>query len=620
MSRVNKDSSNVVPVVLFVFNRHKQLQQTLECLKQNKVNLLYVFADGPRDEQDDQDIAKVRALIDDIGWAKKIIKRYSKKNKGLSSSIQSGLNDVFSNHKKAIIIEDDICIAPGFYEYITAALDKYESDNRIFGVTGLRYPFRRNNLDSIPDSVFLEKRFCSWGWATWSDRWWNVQFSSPQLFRKIDSDKVDLGVGGEDLPIAAAELRKGNLKGAWDVYCFLNMLINKQYFVWPKYSLVENTGLNEGTHVEPNSNTKWTLGWEAKHLDLSALPSTPRFYKEVNKDFVNYFLSHAEAKSTISLKRTKHIASKLKDFAKKRLVGVFGVSHWYLRGHRWLSCRRLASYCFYKAKRLLHQDISFYAPSQSDQPIDVYMPTIEKDAKMLGHALDGIRRQVVNPVKDIYVVAPRSATKVQEIAKKHHCKFIDESSILPFDKNSINYVHNGENRNGWIYKMLLNLYADKTCKQRYILILDSDTVFIRPQVFIYKGKPLFNLSDEYHRPYFEANKKILGLEHKLTRSFITHYMLFDAEVLKKLRTSLEEKWHKPWHRAITDNIDKSIGSSFADYEIYGDYFTEHLKLPCIYNYWNNVSLGIDDFKDFSELAKKSRRRYGSISLHNYERD
>ena len=49
-----------IPVALFVYNRDEILRRTLDCLKNNGVELLYVFSDGPKDN--DEDARKVQRV------------------------------------------------------------------------------------------------------------------------------------------------------------------------------------------------------------------------------------------------------------------------------------------------------------------------------------------------------------------------------------------------------------------------------------------------------------------------------------------------------------------------------------------------------------------------------
>ena len=76
---------------------------------------------------------------------------FQDKNLGLSESIQFGLNEVFKEYESCVVIEDDVCIAPGFYDFISTCLSTYKDRAEIAGITGLRYPFNRRNLDKIKE-------------------------------------------------------------------------------------------------------------------------------------------------------------------------------------------------------------------------------------------------------------------------------------------------------------------------------------------------------------------------------------------------------------------------------------------------------------------------------------
>lgn len=304
-------TSPVTPVVLFVFNRHKQLHKTLQCLRKNNIPKLIVFADGARNENDNAGIAKVRGLIDAIDWVP-VEKHYSKNNKGLSESIQAGLNKVFKTYQQAIVVEDDVCVAPSFYSYMVTCLDRYKDDERISGVTGLRYPFDRSTLDKTRDDVFLSPRFSSWGWGTWKRQWDTLDFKPKKLLQQIDSKKVDVATGGEDLPHAVEEIREERLTGCWDVYFYMNMVLQQRYFVWPKYNMVANTGLTEGTHAHGEAPS-WELKWERTPSDSSelSLPERLVISPSLLTDFLAFFKPEnlqkesAEASSRLHIRYNK---------------------------------------------------------------------------------------------------------------------------------------------------------------------------------------------------------------------------------------------------------------------------------------------------------------------------
>jgi hypothetical protein len=302
------------------------------------------------------------------------------------------------------------------------------------------------------------------------------------------------------------------------------------------------------------------------------------------------------------------------------LKQTWAVKRIVVKGRPLLTTRRFFSLIYLQSKKALHLDYSFYMPAPSSVPIDVFMPVVEKDAETLGYSIRSIRDKVKHPISNIYIVSPASALSVKRVAEQEKCVFVDESTVLPFTKDRIKYVHNGENRGGWIFKMLLNLSSDSVCRERYILIVDSDVVFLRPRIFVYKNKSMFNLSDFYHQPYFDADVRIMGLKHRISRSFISHFMIFDTEALKKLRQSIKQAQGREWYDGIIDNLDVSEGSSFADYEIYGDYFVEVLKWPHIFNYWSSLDLTIDKLSQLPELIPTLQNKLSTITFHNTNRD
>ncbi len=278
------------PVALFVFNRYKDLPKTLEGLKGNSIEKLYVFSDGPRNQADKVLIDKVRRIIREIDWVDIEIVEYQA-NQGLSKSIQKGLDQVFAKHDRTIVIEDDIYVAPGFYKYMQQCLETYKDNSEVAGVTGLRYPFRRKHLPSDSD-VFFAPRFSSWGWGTWKRFWEQVDFNRPSLVAKVETAGITPAeVAGKDLAPTYQAFASGELTGCWDVHCLLSILVNRQVFVWPTHNFIQNTGLSEGVHA--SGEETWSLEWEMGYNGTTyRLPQRAVHDQALLKDFVNYFSNH----------------------------------------------------------------------------------------------------------------------------------------------------------------------------------------------------------------------------------------------------------------------------------------------------------------------------------------
>lgn len=257
-----------------------------------------------------------------------------------------------------------------------------------------------------------------------------------------------------------------------------------------------------------------------------------------------------------------------------------------------------------------------HSVTPSELTLDIVMPTTDKDIVTLGHSIKGIKRYLKHPIDQIYLVAPDSKI-IRQVCADFSCTFIDESTVLPLKIEEINYHVDGVNRNGWMFQQFLGWSGGEFCKQRYYLVLDSDTVYVRPQVFEKKGQFVFNCSDEHHRPYFDVYERLTGEKPPFPFSFTSHQMLYDTQVLAELKTLLEDRHGKPWYQAILETIDKTQMSAHSDYETYGQYYFSRYRKNVILEYWFNHSLPREDIENYD--FNQADPRFKSISFHSWKK-
>lgn len=262
-------------------------------------------------------------------------------------------------------------------------------------------------------------------------------------------------------------------------------------------------------------------------------------------------------------------------------------------------------------KPLIHLDKQYRKNIYSDTPIDIFIPTTEKDIGLLEQVIISVKKYVKHNIKSIYIVSSESQF-LQNLALKHACVFINERSLLGFSKGDLKYNVNGNDRSGWLFQQLLKLSADNIITQDYFLVIDSDTIFTRPKIFLYKNKMIFDQSEEWHEPYHNVFNKIFGFKTKSRLSFITHYMLFNKYYLKEMKQYIEQKHGKVWIDVVLENVDYNSNSGFSEYETFGNFMLEYHKKSMIREYWFNYSS--------SEYPQILPNFFKSLSLHSYKRD
>jgi hypothetical protein len=255
---------------------------------------------------------------------------------------------------------------------------------------------------------------------------------------------------------------------------------------------------------------------------------------------------------------------------------------------------------------------------KSDRQIEVFIPTAVKDLQVLPHCIDGVRRNVKHPIPRIYVVAPPSR-EIQDVCEQKECTFVDERHLLDMDLGKIDLVVNGVDRSGWIFQQFLKWSADGVTQSPQYLVVDADTVFIKPQVFERNGKTIFNYSDESHRPYFEMYRRLLGESVLLPVSFTSHQMLYDRKMLMELKARMEQIHQCGWKEAILRNLDRRELSGVSDYDTYGHFVLLHHPECMAIEYWWNLALRRKkNLVGVNWLRLKYGAKYKSISFHSYK--
>ncbi len=250
----------------------------------------------------------------------------------------------------------------------------------------------------------------------------------------------------------------------------------------------------------------------------------------------------------------------------------------------------------------------------SDEEIDVIIPIIAKDLKILPLCLEGVKNCVANKVKDIYIVAPDEPA-IREFCTERQLRYIDENSVFGYSPKQLGLVtSSGDNRSGWLFQQFLKLAGTiGTC--RYYLCIDADHVLVRPHVFLTdNGKTVFYMSYEEHQPYYKLIKKLIpGI--KLSKlSYVAHKMLFDKERVKALhRTLTRYNGGKPWQQVILDNIDRNVLSGFSEFETYGNFVTENkIQRP-----WKQKTLHHNKIADYETLRKRYASSRWSVTFPEY---
>ncbi len=247
----------LAPIILFVYNRPWHTEQTLEALAKNHLaeeSILYIYCDGPKENatpEDVNNIEEVRKLLRKKQWCKEIIINERDKNLGLAASVIQGVTEVIEKHGRVIVLEDDILTGTYFLKFMNDGLILYESEPKVFGVSGYSYP----GTALIKDPTYFLPIASSWSYGTWVERWGKVNFNSVQLLNEVDAKQLKHKLNFGNYPYY--EMLKDQIEAkndSWAIRFYTSMFLNNGFFLFPNKSLVQNIGFdNSGTHCKTDN-------------------------------------------------------------------------------------------------------------------------------------------------------------------------------------------------------------------------------------------------------------------------------------------------------------------------------------------------------------------------------
>ena len=247
----------LAPVLLFTYKRLAQTRQTVSSLQQNMLadkSELFIFSDGPKGEQDILQVQAVRDYLHTLSGFKKITIIESVVNKGLAGSVITGVTQVINEYGNAIVLEDDLLLAPNFLVYMNAALAKYENEPKVYSISG--FIFELHHDVAYEYDVFFTRRHCSWGWAIWKDRWNEIDWQVGDYgeFERSPAKQAAFNGIGSDLGSMLNKQMTGKLD-SWAIRCIYHQFKNGSYTAYPLTSKVINIGFGEGaTHTHSRFN------------------------------------------------------------------------------------------------------------------------------------------------------------------------------------------------------------------------------------------------------------------------------------------------------------------------------------------------------------------------------
>ncbi|MDP5230860.1 MAG: glycosyltransferase [Cellulophaga sp.] len=230
------------PIVVVAYNRPRSLKRLLSSLEKGNYlsqEIPLIISIDKADSNED-----VLAIANEFSWefgVKEV--NYQAENLGLRAHIlQCGA--LSQKYGAVIVLEDDLYVAPNFYEFAIQALEFSEDKVYLGGISLYNHQYNVNVEDNFSP---VEDGFDNWYFqfaSSWGQAWTEQQWSK---FMEWYNNRPSINEN-EKIP---AFIRSWSEK-SWLKYNISYLILENLYFLYPKISLTTNFS-DAGTHIGQDS-------------------------------------------------------------------------------------------------------------------------------------------------------------------------------------------------------------------------------------------------------------------------------------------------------------------------------------------------------------------------------
>jgi hypothetical protein len=257
-----KDFVCTTPIALIIFNRPDLAQRVFAEIRKVRPEKLLVIADAPRPNREDdiENCALVRNMIETIDWGCEVIKNYSPIHLGCGRRPATGIDWIFSLVEEAIILEDDCLPHPTFFPYCQELLKRYSDDRRIMSISGNNFQYGRRRT---ADSYYFSRYTQTCGWATWKRAWQHYDFDM-KIWPEVRNGQWLFDIFGSMQVVAHNHQPQFEMTGGMRIAQYWHRMFEAAYQkkidAWD-FQFAFASFLQSGLHILPNLNLISNIGY-----------------------------------------------------------------------------------------------------------------------------------------------------------------------------------------------------------------------------------------------------------------------------------------------------------------------------------------------------------------------
>jgi len=303
---------NKPTIVVVAYNRVDSLSRLLQSLLVSNVETntkLVISIDYSGDDS-------VESYANSFDWShgEKVVITHEK-NLGLRRHVLK-CGDLTTKYGSIILLEDDLVVSPMFYQYTQNALDFYEDNCHVGGVSLYNHKYNVNSRLTFEPLVDGFDNYWLQFASSWGQAWTVKQWKEFRAW--YDNDQIML-TEEDSIPTNVVNWPESS----WLKYFIKYLVVKNKYFIYPRESLTTNFS-DIGTHVTKKDFTfQVSLSLSKDHFNFSSIDESnsiydvffeikPQILKKFNKalDNINFEVDLYGTKQLSTIKSEFLLSSK----------------------------------------------------------------------------------------------------------------------------------------------------------------------------------------------------------------------------------------------------------------------------------------------------------------------
>jgi hypothetical protein len=257
--------------------------------------------------------------------------------------------------------------------------------------------------------------------------------------------------------------------------------------------------------------------------------------------------------------------------------------------------------------------------------IELLFVSTRKDSETLVLAIRYAIKHSLNHISKIVVIVPDSqVTYFSDLLNEESPSNLvevrsEDTQINESDRNRIRNVMG--NRYGWTLQQFLTVSYCLSSKSEGVLAINSDTIILRDQLWLNSlGQQILMESYEFNSDYYKIIEKINSQFVSLSRSHITHHMLFQPSLLWECLAYFKVSDLSEFIELFMSSVNPLTESPLcAEFEPYAQFLRKSKQDRVEMVKFGNLGLERSRHSSLDEVVDKYEKagNYNSISFHSW---